>query len=281
MEPWMFWTLLAVCLLILIGVVLIFMCTCYYLSNDLTLLSNNLESVEKDVKRTNSRFDDLVIADKLLRDAEIMMKDKNWRLDYVSNLSADNHDAAFLPDEEIDGSKNSIETATRRAFPGTRLLRIEEYEKGTITGTVRVLLPQGKYQEFRFNNEKGWKAKATFLVNGEEKSYTLYYRSKCMNPIRRREVQGVESDVQFTPGNRPNEAESIGKMDDSFFNQNIGFLKEYYKDMANTVQREGTIVSIRDNGNRISIEKNGEKRYVTISGSGYDTKFNFYQQQPK
>lgn len=138
----------------------------------------------------------------------LCVEDQHWEA-YVSLLAADDEQGAFLLPDELPTSndlpetiRQAIQTATRRAFGRGSAIRIENYVQGTITGLMRVLLPQGKELAYQFKGELGWQARVVFQDEAGERSFTAYYRKQCMNPIRLAVHYGGEVDtsqVQFTP----------------------------------------------------------------------------------
>lgn len=139
-------------------------------------------------------------------DSQPVAADKQW-LAYVASLTLDDHEAAFLlPDELPDAhaSKQQIidamETALRRAYSNPQM-RIEDYVLGTIKGRLRVLMPQGIEMTFHFENELGWKATIVMISSDEERSFPVYYRQTCMNPLRRAALTGQldSSEIKFNP----------------------------------------------------------------------------------
>jgi hypothetical protein len=54
---------------------------------------------------------------------------------------------------------------------------------GRISGVMRVMLPQGRVESHHFNDELGWKARASGGVDGDDFSFVVYCRSACMNPL--------------------------------------------------------------------------------------------------
>ena len=62
-------------------------------------------------------------------------------------------------------------------------LRILSYEKGYISGCVKVLFPKSSPRILTFRKEKGWKANVEFIRFGKRKERTIYARGLCMNVL--------------------------------------------------------------------------------------------------
>lgn len=134
--------------------------------------------------------------------------DLDW-LNYLGKLPPEDAGGAFLLSSELPNEDTpprqilaAIMRATRRAFQPSSPLEFTDYELGRIWGTMRVLLPQGREIQERFNGERGWKATAILGERYETRPVTVYYRQRCMNPVRvisRSEAVVDTSDVTFVP----------------------------------------------------------------------------------
>ena len=82
--------------------------------------------------------------------------------------------------------------------------RVLDYEKGYLSGQVKVLFPKSKPKKRTFRNEKGWRATIEIIRNGTKEQRTIYTRGLCMNLL----VQAVGLDIA-------NQLLSDAKLDDS------------------------------------------------------------------
>lgn len=161
-------------------------------------------------------------------------------LEYVGKLPPDDATGAFLLSSELPNERFSprqilaaILRATRRAFQPATPLEFSDYELGRIWGTMRVLLPQGREYEERFNGEPGWKATGILGKGYEARPITAYYRQRCMNPLRvisRTEAVLDTSDITFVPdGQEVPEYISESSALNELVSSSIARLREQYQ----------------------------------------------------
>lgn len=69
--------------------------------------------------------------------------------------------------------------------------RVLDYEKGYLTGQVKVLFPKSKPRKRSFCKEKGWRATIEIVHNQTQEYRTVYTRGLCMNVLH----NGVGEDI--------------------------------------------------------------------------------------
>ena len=69
--------------------------------------------------------------------------------------------------------------------------RVVSYEKGYISGQVKVLFPKSKPKKRTFRKEKGWRATIEIIDNQIREIRTVYARGLCMNVL----YHGVGEDI--------------------------------------------------------------------------------------
>ena len=69
--------------------------------------------------------------------------------------------------------------------------RVLEYEKGYLSGQVKVLFPKSKPKKRTFRNEKGWRATIEIIRHETKEQRTIYTRGLCMNLL----VQAIGLDI--------------------------------------------------------------------------------------
>lgn len=69
--------------------------------------------------------------------------------------------------------------------------RVLDYEKGLLTGQVKVLFPKSKPRKRNFCKEKGWRVAIEIVHNRTQEYRTVYTRGLCMNVLH----DGVGEDI--------------------------------------------------------------------------------------
>jgi hypothetical protein len=69
--------------------------------------------------------------------------------------------------------------------------RVVSYEKGYLSGQVKVLFPKSKPKKRTFRKEKGWRATIEIVHNQTQEYRTVYTRGLCMNVLH----DGVGEDI--------------------------------------------------------------------------------------
>jgi hypothetical protein len=69
--------------------------------------------------------------------------------------------------------------------------RVLDYQKGYLTGQVKVLFPKSKPRKRTFCKEKGWRATIEIVHNRTQEYRTVYTRGLCMNVLH----NGVGEDI--------------------------------------------------------------------------------------
>jgi hypothetical protein len=166
-------------------------------------------------------------------------QDLDW-LAYLGELGPDDPRGAFLLAAELPNQNSSpreilsaILRAALRAFAPGKSLEFTEFELGRISGTMRVLLPQGREIQENFSDELGWKATGILGKGYEARPITAYYRQRCMNPVRaisRSEAIVDTSEISFTPLNQGTpENIAANPVWDALFAPGIDRLAEQYQ----------------------------------------------------
>lgn len=200
-------------------------------------------SDERPLERKSRRAKELLY--KPSTERRFTTRDSEW-LKYLSNLTPDDPDGAFLlseelPDEMSDPSKiiNAILTSTHRAFGTGRRFRIIDYVRGKISGLMKVLIPQGSQRTYHFNNEVGWKA--TVIMDDEKgtKVFKAYYKQICMNPVNLIQDGGEldTSEVDFKPiGKGESEQISQDPLLEFIIRVNMLRLQEQYNSLSQRIK---------------------------------------------
>ena len=87
--------------------------------------------------------------------------------------------------EEIKTNSEDIDLALTmlHAEQNDIRFRVLDYQKGYLTGQVKVLFPKSKPRKRTFCKEKGWRATIEIVHNQTQEYRTVYTRGLCMNVL--------------------------------------------------------------------------------------------------